>query len=613
MAMNPEYPDYPAGQDPTAQFSANLANAQTQGLPLAGALSLGGNPGASTMATGTPPTGLSGAAGTMLEQRLNTIQNYGGLGFWDKLLGGTKDYVRATRELSPLINVANIRNQQTTMQAQSLKNIEAAVEKFHGSTPDVQNQVRDTYKELLGAYAQMGGLQVPPDMIDQALSTKDFTKQIIGLFQDPAYQLNPEKAQFYQTQLGSAKTAEQRQKVLNDAEGDFTGAIHASLSQNVGQMAQAVRTQRAQAGAKGPDLAKEVTPEEIKTLLAAQLPQLANSQLAQKAFTAFVDDPKNAATLSSAGIVPGTATLAGMTEKAKIQAQGPSLSAETKDFLAMLKGPDGKPLTPAGASTEQIQWAKQTETQYQIEKSAKQGLAVEQYKRGLPAPGEEVSKYVQVKPLLEGRIVKAAPGTTLSELYSNKDLAFATPQQLDKVSALVPARASLDMMQTIAERLITAKTVPDAVAQGMRLYAGAVTGANGLAQAYLKASDASAASIARSVGTEKGVMTDTDISRWSRASIASFFMTDAGRRAQVAIMNDLHAAARAGAVGDIAGTPADIKSQVRGLLDQLDKQTAETFAKVTGAGQIVIQNPKTGAVRIGPKGAAIPQGWEAMK
>jgi len=610
-----EYADYPPGvPTPQAQFAAHLQQAGA-GLPLSTSSSEGANPSVGLTPRTPIAPGAAGPLGDILTKHLQTIQQFPEMSWWDRVRGANaRD--RALAEVTKLAPIYSQTRQDmatnTTMQANVLKEIWSGLKEYHALDESTKAGSLPLFKKSIAGISQLAGLDLPEPVIDAALQHKDFGS-IVNLISgdDPFVQQHQDLLRQIVPLLGKVKTAEDALKVQTAGMGAFNARAQSVVAGAMPKLIADVKQGLVDKGQQDPN-----KPLDVNTFAQAIQadPRLQQSPILQAAVTGWLNNKDNYKNQAGYDLLTGEVKEAGLIKAAQVGAEGPQLSVDVKDFLAMLKGPGGKPIAPTAWTNEQIAWAKQQEMAYQIEKVSKTGLTTEIYKRTLPAPGEEVSKYVQRKPLLEtGAVVKATPGMTLAQLYSDKSLAYATPQQLDKVAMFVPARSNLDMMQAIAARLITAPTPADAVKQGLSLYAGALSGSNPAAQAYLKASNASASTIARGVGTEKGVMTNTDIDRWDRAAVASFFMTAGGREAQAAIMNDLLKAGRNGAVAEIAGTQVDTKSEVRTLLDKLDAHTAQTLAAVKGAGQQVIQSKTTGKIGFGKKGDPIPQGWEEIK
>src|SRR3990167_2281077 len=336
---------------------------------------------------------------------------------------------------------------------------------------------------------------------------------------------------------------------------------------------------------------------------------LDQSPVLKRTFNAYVSNKANEDFLASVGLKPGSVTVKAM--------EGPALSTGVKDMLATIKGPDGKPLVPGIASVDQIKWAQDANAKFEIAKAANQGLAVEQFKRTLPAPGEELSKYVDVNALVQtGDIRKPTPGTTVANLYSDKNLRYATPQQQEAVQALGPTRQQLATFQTMADRLITATSPTEAAAQGVRLYTGAYTGANPEAKAFMDSSLGFIGNLSRTLGGEKGVLTDLDRQVMKNAAIASFWDTAKSRDIKKAIINDIYKSAHSSAVGSIAGTSDQTKarSELDTLFKRLDEASRSTLKNHAQADQLTIRNTKTGEVGFVPKaGYKATEGWEVIK
>ena len=618
----------PNPQQDLEDFASGLYSPQQgSGLPFTtqtrqGGLPLGPGPSSAAVPQAPPvpaPTfqqaplltigGQPSGVDQMIQQQLQALQNYSGAGYWDKFLNrgnvGTKQY-EAMQQLPMLEKLASAKSQERQLQEKYLSNIASTLKEYSALQPEQQAAQRPLIEKLIAAHSQLAGLQLAPEDIKHTLSSPDLANQYASLLND---QLIPNQEAL--ARLGGVKAGPDRLSEL--------GKIQAEAQQRALSM---VQQYLPQAIAKhGGTTEKPIESAAFVKALTndPQLgPILKGSPTLERTLTGYLADKANAETLAGWGLKPGVVNLKAMEQ----QAQGPQLEGGVKDMLATLKGQGGNPLLPNQASTEQIAWAKQADMAFQVKKAAETGLSVEQFKRTLPAPGDELAKYIDASALVQnGEIRKPPPGTTVEQLYANKDLRFATPEQQTKLTALAPTRQQLDTFQTIADRLIIAKTPLDAFKQGIELTAGARLGTNQMAKAYADASEGFVGNLSRTLGGERGVLTDQDRLVMRKAAIATFFDTEGAKDIKKAIINDMYDAAHQAAVAEIAGQgklAGQQTSRVKDLLRKLDDATnkglvesAKSYMQ-THPGEQVIRDEK-GNMSVIRKGMAVPPGYQVVK
>lgn len=129
----------------------------------------------------------------------------------------------------------------------------------------------------------------------------------------------------------------------------------------------------------------------------------------------------------------------------------------------------------------------------------------------VPALKEQADFYT-VKGLENLELEQAPKGMTEGQ-YRNGPYRQLDDKEKDAVVQYKVAQKTVETMNRVADQLITAKTPAQALKQKIALEAGAYTGRNGLASAYQKDRDAFSSRMARLV--EVGVLTNTDVTRWS--------------------------------------------------------------------------------------------------
>ena len=510
-------------------------------------------------------------------------------------------YAYAMHDLPRLSQVAATRSQDRQLQEKNLSELAALADKFHKDyDPATQESVRPIYQQLLKTRAQLAGRDMPDDVIDQALRSPNLAAGYSSIFNDPSY--SPQERDQALALIGQGKDVKTREDVVALAtkrkDQELTSLVQTHLPQVLQRM--------------GASPEKPISGQQFMTTLEKDPeigPALKGSPALRRNLNTFVTDKNNADTLASWGLKPGSVETKAM--------QGPELSTDVRDILGTIKGPDGKPLIPAVANSEQIKWATKAAQAYKVETASKQGLSVEEFKRTLPAPGEELSKYVDVNALASaGELRKPVPGTSVAALYSDKNLSYADAKQQEAVQALNPTRQQLATFQTMADRLITAKTPGEAATQGVRLYAGALTGSNPEAKAFMDSSLGFIGNLSRTLGGERGVLTDLDRQVMKNAAIASFWDTTQSKDIKKAIINDIYKSAHTSAVGSIAGTSTQgqTRSELDTLLKKLDEASRGTLKGAARADQLTVRNVKTGEVGFVPKaGYKQTEGWEVIK
>jgi len=535
----------------------------------------------------------------MIQQRLATLQG----------TDLSKDYANvakmnayggALKDLPLLQALANTKSQDRTLQAQYHKELATQLEKFTALPPEQQAVQRPFMMNYMRNTAKLAGMEgLSDEDISHALTSPNLAGTYASIVNDPL--VDPQTQQAALARIGAAKPGKER---------DDAAAL---ISKEVEQRAQSlITTALPQVAARlGATPDKPITMQQLMADPDVKK-YLDQSPVLRRTFNAYVTNKDNAATLAGFGIKPGTVDLKAMEQTAA----GPALSAGVKDFLATLKSPDGKPITEKNATAEQIAWAQNANAKFEIKKAASQGLAVEEYKRTLPAPGEELSKYVDVGALVKtGALQKPRPGTSVADLYSNPNLRYATPEQQQAVQALEPTRQSIAAFQTLGDRLITASTPAQAAVQGAKLYAGAFTGANPEAKAFLDSSMGFIGNISRTLGAEKGVLTDTDRMVMRNAAVASFFDTKQSMEIKKAIINDMYKSAHKAAIGIVAGTTtgAEARTELEALIKRLDSVSTKAVTSSLRSDQMAIRNTQTGEIKVGAKGTKVPSGWEEVK
>jgi hypothetical protein len=180
----------------------------------------------------------------------------------------------------------------------------------------------------------------------------------------------------------------------------------------------------------------------------------------------------------------------------------------------------------------------------------------------VPALKEQADFYT-VKGLESLELEQAPKGLTEGQ-YRNGPYRQLDDKEKDAVVQYKVAQKTVDTMNRVANQLITAKTPAQALKQKIALEAGAYTGRNGLAAAYQKDRDAFSSRMARLV--EVGVLTNTDVTRWSD-TFGSFGDTVQTLKAKQALFGEIQEETQRLLKLKLGGKP--ISSAARSRLDDL--------------------------------------------
>lgn len=293
-----------------------------QGLPIG----QGTNPSA-LLTLGGQPVGLD----QMLQQRLQSIANYSQMSPMQRFMGGNAAYGSAMAELPKLQALANTKSQERQLQQQYLKDLTGDLKEYTGLTPEQQQAQQPVMAKLIKARAQLAGLPIGDEDVNHLFSSPDITAQYASVLNDSLVPREQAVAR-----LSAVKAGKERDDAL--------GLLQKETDQRALAMVQQYLPQAVSQYGGMPD--KPIGAADLVKRLQAD-PQLGeylkNSPSLTRALNTFLSDKANSETLAGWGVKPGVVSLKQMEEQAK----GPELTGEVKDVLATMKGPDGKPLTPA--------------------------------------------------------------------------------------------------------------------------------------------------------------------------------------------------------------------------------------------------------------------------
>ena len=188
----------------------------------------------------------------------------------------------------------------------------------------------------------------------------------------------------------------------------------------------------------------------------------------------------------------------------------PKLPAGTSAELAgAMREIGADPTRPENFSQANVAMANRLLQERRVQISRETGAATAQVKREQPLGGE-ASNFINPNSL------QAAP-PTMSEMQAiTGGFVKVTPEQKKELADLGPVSNVVDTLTAYSDRLITARTPVEAAKQFTVLSAGALVKSNALAAAYNDSKEAFTGTISRTLGGERGVLTDRDIKRMAK-------------------------------------------------------------------------------------------------
>jgi hypothetical protein len=179
------------------------------------------------------------------------------------------------------------------------------------------------------------------------------------------------------------------------------------------------------------------------------------------------------------------------------------------------------------------------------------------------------------------------------------------PADRNALADLMSTKATVSQLSQMADRLITATTPFDAGVQGAKLHAAALTKTNPLATTYQDTKTAFLGTLSRSLGGERGVLTNQDIGRVAN-SLAGFFDTVAVKDAKNAILNNLLQTATEAKIAAMTGQPMgeQYKQRIDLLLKTLEGMGTPGASPPPGNTPKLGEPGYTGVTNSVPRGSA---------
>lgn len=522
----------------------------------------------------------------MIQQRLQTVQQYNPA---DLRPAASDAYLYALKELPLLQQQASIKSQARDLQMKALTDLATHAKDFSALPPEQQQQQGPLYQKLLQARAQIAGLDLSPEDVQHVFSSPDLANQYASVLNDALIPKDQAVAR-----LGSVAAGKPREDAL--------GQIQAEATQRALGIVQQYLPQAVAKYGGTPDKPLDAATLTQKLQSDPELGQyLQSSPSLTKALNTFLTDKNNAETLAGWGVKPGKVTLEGMLKSAA----GPELTGEVKDVLATMKGPDGKPLTPATVmvlpnGAQLIAQARQKVFEDKLDISGRQGYQAVVVK----AQAERTVPLVQVPGMADVHIVNKATEMPVDRLQTSLDalqkgggeekFAVMNGKSYEAFAAAKEADGILGQYLDLSRALTT---TPGAnFGQALTMYAKTKMGVDNPGVAF----NALQGTILRMARAMQG--SSQSLSNLDANSVAGM-LPSTQDTAQTAIRR-LEIAAQI--VQNMKDTQLG-KMPPTKLMDQI-AQAKNDIAKLTS---VVITDGKVKAVI--PKGQSVPKGWKVVE
>ncbi|MGH9425410.1 MAG: hypothetical protein ACRD2L_03770, partial [Terriglobia bacterium] len=357
--------------------------------------------------------------------------------------------------------------------------------------PESQGNLRPGYLSLLKARMQMAGADVPEGVLEGMLASPDLSASFNEFFNDKTV-WNPQEIEAGKSRLSQARTSGDDEKVVGAMRAEKDAQVQASIQSILPEI---VKSRR-----KGTDtlsVTDLMLDPEVKSYLG-------QSPVTKRVFNQYIANKDNKEFLANIGLdVSGV-------ERQKLQVEGPKMTAEGAEVLAgMFTDSQGKPLTPANATSGQISKAHAMVASEQLKQKIMTGVGVADAMLDLPAEASERDKHIDIQAMLDtGDVVLPKPGITNRDLRQGS-YRVVNDSQKKAAAQMKPALTAFNESHALSSRLVTANNWTDAITQGLQRTIGGYTGANKEAAAYLASREAITSYMARLV--ESGVMTNEDI------------------------------------------------------------------------------------------------------
>lgn len=199
---------------------------------------------------------------------------------------------------------------------------------------------------------------------------------------------------------------------------------------------------------------------------------------------------------------------------------------------------------------------------------------------------EDISQLVDAKALKEGRLVHPPPGMTLTEARA-AGFRHATPKLQEEITDLDKTQFMLGNLKAMADKLLTAKTPPEALLQAGKYGIGSkIPGVETQAKLYNDMKQGYMDSLAKGLGGQTGVLTNQDIAR-AAGAFPGFTDTARAKDVKMAIAQELTNVAIDGKVRIATGdNPTTVRKAARAkidkLLDDMEAVAKQAAPKILG-------------------------------
>jgi hypothetical protein len=194
-----------------------------------------------------------------------------------------------------------------------------------------------------------------------------------------------------------------------------------------------------------------------------------------------------------------------------------------------------------------------------------------------PVSAKDRANYIDVNALRkDGVLRQAPPGTTYGNIDRLPGYAYIDDKQKERLTALTQAQGVLDQVDALSAKVITQNDWGKALAEGGQKAIEARIKSDPVAATFLDTRKSFTGNLSRALGSERGVLTDTDINRMSDAQ-PNFGDSKPIRDLKVGLMRDIWTTNQAAVVGEVTGVDAkQARSKINELLEKMETANPRT-------------------------------------
>lgn len=564
-------------------------------LPIPPAPKTGGMLGGASVAAPASGDGLD----ALIQSQIGKLQATENMGTWDRLTGGTRQRREAMETIPALAGLRSVMAKPEELQKQYMSLLKESATAFATLDPDTQSRMLPIFGPMIAKLNTLAGVNIDPEHLKTAFTQPGAVEAMANVFLDSGAFQDDEKKAIMEGAKGLKGPA--LKTYYDDVQGKKIAQMEPRLRQEMPALVASVRRTLTK-----PDAPLNVS--EFQAALAKMDPSAKDPLVGQVIAKVMADDGfvENLGLISS-----GRSKKAGEVAEevkgaeAKAQVAPERLGKDFNRFAQdMFPGKRVNQLT--GAESKAVNDRIDAEA---AKVSALQGSEVANVKLAQPLSPKERADLTDVNGLVKNLdLVQPPAGTTHRDVASGAkggQYVDITEKQKGKVEGLKKSKAIIDQIFGLADQVITAKTPAEAFVQRGQKPAEALFKTNPQAAAYRDAREAFVGNLSREIGSEKGVLTDRDVTRMGDA-LPNFSDTATVKEIKKALINDIWTAGRESTVNEISGKPTDRK-KVDDLLNRLEQVNNKRDTDIR------IKNTKSGKVLMLGSGFPIPAGWEELK